>query len=147
MGIDKDIRLSGNFKQQAEQLFDLIKDRQLTPEQLDKILPTAKEFFQNFNDVLKSEIAAGKECNINTVKVLQASLEKLIEQLGTQATKEEKEQILKVILEIQNSIKEIELNRQNKSNWFKSLLAILGALVMIIIVILTAGKVNPNNKS
>lgn len=147
MSNNSPIELTGNIKQQASQLFEILKERELSIEQLEKLTPNLKEFFSQFNNLLREEISSNKECNINTIKTLQAALEGLIQQIHSQTTKEEKTELLMVIIEIQKSIKDIEINRENNSNGFKKLIAFLGSFLMLVVIILTAGKVGNKNQS
>ena len=139
--MNNDFILSGSTSQQAQQFFNLLRERELTPEQMNIILPKAKDFYTKLIEVLHKETEANKDCYKTSIVALQNTLLGLVSQLSSTVTREEKEELLKVILEIQKSIKEIEINRTDKSYGFRKFIAFLGSLLVFVLIILGASKI------
>lgn len=132
--------LTGNDSNKANQLIELLKERNLSPEQLEKLLPLHKEFYVQLNENIKAQIEADKICNINAVNALKSTLDKLVDQLSNTASPQERQQIVEVVKKLADNIKEIEINRDNNSSSFKRFLGFLGAVLLFFLGMLAASK-------
>lgn len=134
-----DILLYGTNNQKAEQLIALLKDKQLSPEQLDKLIPHTKEFLKELTNVIKRQTEIEKS---NYDKIIDSSLQiidNLLNSMGNAPTESERLQIVSSIDRIHERMAEIHKNEKIENQKSKSLFAILGGILLGIVFILTAG--------
>lgn len=144
-----DIILNGNNQQKARQILDLLKDKQLSPEQLDMLIPHTKDFLKELTDEIKRQTEIDKS---NYDKIIDASFQlinNLLLSMKEAPTESERLTFLSVIEKIHARTVEIQINEKNNNHKSKSILAILGTILLGIIFILSAGFIGSksNEKS
>lgn len=122
------IKLTGSDKEKINQILQLIKDRQLTPEQYEMLLPQCKGFLDNLNQAMNKEIELGHI----EYQEFQKQTQKYIELLITDKESSERVQIEKIHLADKMHERNIQLqdNRDKRRNGFKKFLSILGTILL-----------------
>lgn len=134
-----DIILEGTNQQKAIQLMDLLNNRQLTPEQLDKLIPHTKEFLQELTTVIKRQTEIDKS---NFDKIIDSSLQiidNLCHSMNESPTESERLTFLSTIERIHSRMIEVQINEKKENRKTKSIFAILGSILLALICILSAG--------
>lgn len=124
-----------------QQLVTLLDERELTPEQVDKIIPHTKEFLSDVKEILVKQTEIDKLHHDKYVDKSFQVIDKLLNSMNEVSTYQERNLFLETINNIHHRISEIQKNEKNHNNFFKMIMGILGSLVMIVVVILTAGKI------
>lgn len=143
----KDIILHGDNSQKANQLMALLKDRQLSPEQLALLVPQTKVFLVELGNAIKRQTEIDK-CNYD--KIIEASLEiidKLIHSMREVSTESERLNFLYTIDRIHARMVEIQKNEKDNNGKNKSIFAILGGILIFILLILSAGTIRIGKES
>lgn len=129
------------------QIIQMIKNRQLTPEQLEKLLPQSKEFLENLNQAINKEIEMGHVEMMEYMK----STQKIIELVIISGDKEESDELKKYRLDKIDRMHERETDLQDKKDKRRTGLqkfwGFLGVIFMIILGILTAGAITGKSSS
>lgn len=143
----ENIILNGSLHQQAIQLFELIKERELSPEQLDKIVPLAKGFVSEMSAVLKEQIQNDTANYQSVVKVYATVMESLASKYNENASPEVRREILQCISDISKELSSLEKKRQDKSTFLQSLWSVLCFIFIVIVLIVSAGKIQLNRET
>lgn len=123
-----------------QQLVTLLDERELTPEQVDKIIPHTKEFLSDVKEIIVKQTEIDKLHHDKYVDKSFQVIDKLLNSMNEVSTYQERNLFLETINNIHHRISEIQKNEKNHNNFLKMIMGILGSLVMIVVVILTAGK-------
>ena len=134
-----DIILEGTNHQKAIQLLDLLKNRQLSPEQLDKLIPHTKDFFKELTNEIKRQTEIDKSNYDKFIESSMKIIENLYASMKEAPSESERLQILNVINNIHGRMTDIQEKEKVGNTKTKSLLAILGSILLGILFILSAG--------
>lgn len=140
------IRLSGTDLQKANQLFDLLKTRELSVEQIEKLLPPTKDFLNKLNDVIDKQVDIDERCHKESISALRSITDQLGKSMNNEISDAKFHEICETLRKISQDIKEIEKNRDNNSSWFKIILSFFGFVFLAIFTVLGAKKIG-NNQS
>ena len=125
------LELNGSTKEQATQLFELIKDQKISAKELDNLVPTYFDFFKEFGSVLKEYIKNEFEAFKMTTSVYETIIKTIEKELTRkELTEQQRKQILDLIYKLSNDIRDITTNKQNKDFCTK---IYFGAILLTII--------------
>lgn len=136
-----DVIPSGINMLTPKQLVDLMDDRELTPEQVDKIIPHTKEFLSDVKEILIQQTEIDKLHHDKYVDNSFRIIDNLLKSMDEVSTVQERKLFLETINNIHHRISDIQKNEKNHNNLFKTIMGILGSMFMLVVVILTAGKI------
>lgn len=143
----KKLELYGNDHEKAQQFWDIIKTRELSSQQLEKLTPITTSFFQELTGVIKRQI----ESDEVGYKEYQATMRSLLDMLGGclkdgQIDKDERLAILHLITDINHQMAEVQKKKDDNSTGFKKFLAACVTVIVGIIVVAAGGnKTNKNS--
>lgn len=144
------IFLRGNNQQKATQLLSLLQDKQLSPEQLDQLIPHTKEFLEELTTIIKKQTEIDKSNYDKIIDLSFQTIDNLLISMKEAPTEAERITFLLIIDKIHARMAEIQMNEKINNHKTKSILAILGSILMGILFILSAGLIrgkgddNPN---
>lgn len=140
---EKQIKLDGStVNEQVNNFMSLLKDKTISVEELERLIPLNIEFVKGLLDVIQKETEADKEGYASYLQVMNNMIDhlrKICE--GQSLSSEERKQILDYIYKLGEMIKEVELNRENNHTKRVGVLAILAAAAIVTVGFLT-GKRN-----
>ena len=121
----EEIRLNGTWQQQAAQLWEMIKTRELSAEALKVIMPDAAAFYKELANCIDNTISSDKEVSITAINALAETLKQLSSALGDKdLSPEEKVAISNAISKLSDNIREICNKHQDNSAFSKNLLIV-----------------------
>lgn len=129
------------INEQVNSFMSILKDKTISVEELEHLIPLNTEFVKGLLDVIQKEIEADEKGYSSYLQVMNNiidSLRKICE--GQNISSEERKEILAYMLEIGKIIKEVELSRNNNKTKIIVSLSILAALVLVISGILIGKK-------
>jgi hypothetical protein len=141
------VKLEGSDKEKAYQLWELLKERSLDKEQLEKLIPMTNSFITEFANCIRTQIESEEKNH----KIYMESMGRLADQLSSivadgQISPEERLAVINLISKISDDIKEVQKDRNEKDFKFKTFLLSILALFAMIIVILAGGQNKKNLK-
>lgn len=140
---NNNIQLNGTINEQAQQLWEVLKTKELSIEALDKVVPMSNEFLKEFASVLHKEIASLSESHNLTLKIYEKSIDKLLSPIDQKdISSEERAQILECVKNLSDDLKEITKNHDDNSSKFKTFCAACMSFIILVVIILAGG--NPN---
>lgn len=129
------------INEQVNSFMSILKDKTISVEELEHLIPLNTEFVKGLLDVIQKEIEADEKGYSSYLQVMNNiidSLRKICE--GQNISSEERKEILAYMLEIGKIIKEVELSRNNNKTKIIVYLSILAALVLVILGIFIGKK-------
>lgn len=133
--------LKGSAKEMVQQFLDLIKERQLTIEEVEKILPLGKDFYTYLSSIVTKQIEEDSKCHNVVMAALGNALAEAVKGLTSKEISFEEKQLLSpIIFGLQESMKEIELSRQEKSYHLKKWAMYIGGAVIVGVGIMLGNK-------
>ena len=128
--MDEQIVLIGSYKEQADQLWEILKNKELSSEALQAILPNATEFFKELFLCIKNESDSDKEILKSVIDVFKQNSSDLIEGLTKKELNiEEKKIISDRISEINKCLCDVAKN--HSTNSVLKTMFLTGALVVL----------------
>ena len=125
------LELNGSTKEQATQLFELIKDQKISAQELDNLVPTYFDFFKEFGSVIKEYIKSESEAFKMTTSLYETIIKTIEKELTRkELTDQQRKQIIDVIYKLSNDIRDIATNKQNKDFYTK---ISFGVIILTII--------------
>ena len=141
--------LSGSPKEQAKQLFDILKDRSLDIESLNVLLPANVEVIKEFIVCLQSDLTANQAAYDRVIGIFEGSIQTLREIIKDgNIDEEEKKRVLDVILSLHQQM--ICLQSEHEKNilgFWKDVVKWIFSILGIIIVVTTGIKGLPSKKA
>lgn len=135
----------GQWNQLASDFLELIKNREISPENLEKLIPLSMTFVTEMTSVIQSEIESNKESYKAHTTVMNSIIEGLNKVLADgKIDKEERKDITNKLLEIGKIMAEVEKSRNKESEKTKRIFGVLLGVFSILVLILTAGKIDLN---
>lgn len=135
----------GQWNQLASDFLELIKNREISPENLEKLIPLSMTFVTEMTSVIQSEIESNKESYKAHMTVMNSIIEGLNKVLADgKIDKEERKDITNKLLEIGKIMAEVEKSRNKESEKTKRIFGVLLGVFSILVLILTAGKIDLN---
>lgn len=134
----------GQWKQLAFAFLDEIKNREISPESLEQLIPLSTNFVTEMTSVIRTQIESDKE----SYKAYMTAINSIIEGFNkvladSQIDKEERKDISNKLLELGKIMSDVEKSRNQASEKTKRFFALLAAGITGIIIILTGGKFKP----
>ncbi len=138
----ENIHLSGSPKDQASQLLDIIKERQLGLDELNAIFPKNIEVIKEFTSCMKSEMAANQTAFVETKQFLEKSLD-IIDGIikDGKIDDEERKICIQEIRDINQNM--IDLQKEHERNhyaFWKDMSTKILAFLAFIAVLVAGGK-------
>lgn len=138
----EEIRLNGTWQQQAAQLWEMIKTRELSAEALKVIMPDAAAFYKELTNCIKNTISSDKEVSITAINALAEPLKQLSSALGDKdLSPEEKVAISNAISKLSDNIREIYNKHQDNSAFSKNLLIVCAVFLTWTLAALGSKKI------
>ncbi len=137
------IELKGSPKEQAAQLFELLKDRTLSIEALKEILPMDVKVIEEFTSCMKSELEANRKAYDKVIDSFNASLDVLRDAIKDgKLDADEREKIRDEIDRLHQML--IDIHDKHEARVFDFVKWMTGLVTLIILVItyLTGKKQN-----
>lgn len=141
------ISLRGNNQQKVIQLLSLVQDRQLSPEQLDKLIPHTKEFFEEVFSQIKRQTEIDKSYYDKFIDSSLQIINHLVISMKEAPTQAERIEILTAIVKIHERMTEVKKHEKDRDNKTKTIWQIIGGIIMGLLFILTAGVIAHESKS
>lgn len=134
----------GQWNQLAVAFLDEIKNREISPENSEKLIPLSTNFVTEMTSLIRAQIESDKE----SYKAYMAAINSIIEGLNRvladgQIDKEERKDISNKLLEMGKIMSEVEKSRNQESEKTKRFIGLLMTIGVVVVVILTAGKYKP----
>ena len=139
--MDEQIVLNGSYKEQANQLWEILKNKELSSEALQTIMPNAIEFFKELFLCIKNESDSDKEISKLVIDVYKQNLSDLIEGLTKKELNiEEKKLIADRISEINKYLCDVAKSHST-SSVFKTMF-LTGAIVVLSSIFISLASKN-----
>ena len=140
--------LKGSPKEQAQQLFELLKDRTLSIEALKEILPMDVKVIEEFTSCMKSELEANRKEYDKVIDSFNVSLDVLRNAIKDgKLDADEREKIRDEIYRLHQMMADIhDKHEARRFDLLKWITAILG-FIMLVITVLGSGKNNKSNQA
>lgn len=138
----------GQWNQLAVAFLDEIKNREISPENLEKLIPLSTNFVTEMTSVIRAQIESDKE----SYKAYMAAINSIIEGLNKvladgQIDKEERKDISNKLLEMGKIMSEVEKSRNQESEKTKRIISVLIACCVFLLFIISGGKIKPTIKA
>lgn len=134
-------KLTGTTSEQARQLYELLKQREMPVEALEHIVPLSSDFIKEFCSVIKEQIAAEAEGHKYALGIISQVMNKLASIIeNKEITDEERKDILDCISQLGEQLRNIQNAKQNGDTIFKSVLAVCVTFLIGILLILIGRK-------
>lgn len=137
----EEIRLNGTWQQQATQLWELLKTRELSAEALKVIMPDASAFYKELINCINNMVSSDKDVSNTAINAQAEALKILSSALGDKdLSPEEKVVIANAISKLSDSIREIYNKYQDNSALTKNISIVCISVLMGTIAILASKK-------
>ena len=137
--------LKGSPKEQAMQLFELLKDRTISIEALKEILPMDVKVIEEFTSCMKSELEANRKAYDKVIDSFNASLDVLRDTIKDgNIDADEREKVRNEIERLHQMLVDIHDKHEARVFDFLKWIASIVGLMVISIIYLVSGKSNNN---
>lgn len=147
--MDKQIKLSGSNQEQANQLWNILKERHLSAEEIQALTPVTNEFIQALGNCIQRQI----ESEEKNYQQFQATMQAIVALCNNAlkdnvVSQQERKEIFELLDKLSERMRDVQINKQDNDGKFKRMFAACGTgLLAIIVILLGGGSKGIQNKS
>lgn len=136
----------GEWNQLAISFLEEIKNREISPENLEKLIPFSTSFVSEMASVIRSQIESDKESYKAHTNVINSIVEALKKALSDgKIDKDERKDITNKLIELGKIMAEVDKSRNQESEKTKRLGLSLVTLFILILTVLSGGRFKPKS--
>lgn len=145
--MDENIKLSGTIQEQANQFWNILKERHLSVEEIQVIAPMTKDFIQALGNCIQRQI----ESEEKNYQQFHASMQAIITLCNNVlkdnvVSQQERAKLFELLDKLSERMCEVQKNKQNNDHTFKIVgIFCLTFLGTIITTLLAAGRKGSNS--
>lgn len=134
--MDKQIKLSGSNQEQANQLWNILKDRHLSAEEIQALAPVTKEFIQALGNCIQRQI----ESEEKNYQQFQATMQAIVALCNNAlkdnvVSQQERKEIFELLDKLSERMRDVQINKQDNDSKFKKyVVSCVAALCGIVIL-------------
>lgn len=145
--MERTVLTGSNDDQRAEQLLNILREREISVEELKEIMPTNKEFINSLMTALTKTIDADAESDkayTDAIKQMANNITDIIR--DGEVSEKERQFLFQMLKDLSDKLHEQKMDRDKQSQQNKRFYVGVGALVLVVLGVL-AGKRIGGDKS